>query len=303
MNNIGAWVEAFRLRTLPLALSCVFMATFLAYYYGEFRSSVFFFAVATTLFLQILSNLANDYGDAVKGTDNEFRLGPKRAVQSGLISASQMKLGVIVFAILSFLSGIGLLVVAFGSVDIYFISFLLLGLAAIAAAVKYTVGKNAYGYSGLGDVFVLIFFGWVGVLGTFYLYAGSMSWELFLPACAVGLFSVGVLNLNNLRDIENDRASGKNTLIVKLGVRFGAVYHLLLIFFGWISVLLFTLLNWHGIAQLLYLLTLPLFFINARKALTFKDPRELIPSLKQLALGTFFFTILFGLGLVLVDLM
>lgn len=299
MSTVKVWLEAFRLRTLPLALSCIFMGAFLAFYFGHFNALIFVLAILTTLFLQILSNVANDYGDAVKGTDNENRLGPPRAVQSGAISAQSMKNAVIIFAILSLLSGVTLLFVSFSGISIETVGLFLLGIGAIAAAIKYTVGEGAYGYRGLGDVFVLLFFGIIGVGGSYYLFSQELELIVLLPAFSIGLFSMGVLNLNNLRDIDNDRDSGKNTIIVVYGARFGRLYHLMLIVTAWICSIVFMVLEFNSIAQLLFLLSLPLFIANLKKVFTYQNPRELIPSLKQLAMGTFIFTLLFGIGLII----
>ncbi|MCB0480508.1 MAG: 1,4-dihydroxy-2-naphthoate polyprenyltransferase [Flavobacteriales bacterium] len=299
MTAIGTWLDALRLKTLPLALSCIFMGSSLAFYFGYFDATIMLLATLTTLFLQVLSNLANDYGDAQKGTDGEGRLGPLRAVQSGMITEKSMKLAVVLFALLSLASGITLLMVSFSSLSLAMWIFLGLGIGAIAAAIKYTVGDNAYGYRGLGDLFVLIFFGFIGVLGSFYLYAGLVFMSLFLPALAIGVFAMGVLNLNNLRDIDNDRASGKITIVVKYGASFSKKYHLFLLAVGWLSALLFSVIHFKHPVQLIYILSLPIFYKNAQKVMVYNNPKELIPSLKQLALGTFVFTLLFGLGLAL----
>ena len=218
MSTTKNWLVAFRLRTLPLALSSIILGSMLAYADGIFSWPVAILAVTTTLFLQILSNLANDYGDSVSGVDNEHRVGPSRSVQGGAITASQMRRAVFLFAFLSLASGIGLIIVGTRGLQLEStLIYLVLGLGAIAAAIKYTVGKNPYGYQGLGDLFVFIFFGLVGVCGTYYLHTHQLPWDILLPAASVGLLSVAVLNLNNLRDRESDAASGKRTLVVKLG--------------------------------------------------------------------------------------
>jgi 1,4-dihydroxy-2-naphthoate octaprenyltransferase len=177
MSKTQAWIKAFRLRTLPLSFSNIILGTALASIDFDIDYLVFGLILTTTLLLQIVSNLANDFGDAKKGTDNDNRVGPERAVQSGIISLQQMKTGIIITSILAFISGIGLLYVAFkGELNYYFLIFLLIGIGAIAAAIKYTVGKKAYGYSGMGDLFVFLFFGLVGVLGTYYLLTQSFEW-------------------------------------------------------------------------------------------------------------------------------
>ena len=300
MGKISSWVKAFRLRTLPLSFSSVILGSFLAYSKGHFIPSVLIGALLTTLFLQILSNLANDYGDTVNGVDNHQRIGPKRSVQSGEISLRQMKSGVIVFTLLSLFSGIWLLVA--GTKGLKFSSgfiLLIIGLVAIAAAIKYTIGKKPYGYIGLGDFAVFIFFGLTGVLGTYFLHTQQITIEEFLPAISIGLFSTGVLNLNNLRDIVNDQQSGKITMVVKLGVKKGRIYHALLISAGLLAALLFTFIEYHQPLQFIYLITFPLFIRNVIVVFKNEDPSQLNPQLKILALTTLLFAITFGMGLIL----
>jgi len=275
------------------------MGSVLAFKENSFNLSIFLLALLTTLCLQVLSNLANDYGDAVKGTDNENRLGPVRAVQSGLISKESMFKGVIIASILSLVSGVLLLLVSFSSFDLQFILFLVLGILSIIAAIKYTVGKNAFGYMSLGDVFVFLFFGWLGVAGVYYLHIQDFNWIILLPATSIGLFSAGVLNLNNLRDIDNDRENNKITIAVRLGNNRARYYHLLLLVLAWFCHILYVISIGDSIWEWLFVLSIPLFILNVRKALTHKDPKELIPSLKQLALGTFIFTTLYALGVIL----
>lgn len=293
-------MSAFRLRTLPLSLSSIALGSFLAEGIGAFRWSVFLLAALTTLFLQILSNLANDYGDSVKGVDNADRIGPQRSVQSGAISSKSMRNAIVVFSVLSLVSGVWLILEGtVGLNQLYVFGFLALGLGAIAAAIKYTVGERPYGYSGMGDLFVFIFFGLTGVAGTYFLHTHRFDWIVLLPASAIGCLSAGVLNLNNLRDRENDKRSGKNTLVVKLGARVGKIYHLTLLIVAVSAGVIFTALNYHSPTQLLFLITLPLLFINSRAVLTNEKPRELDPQLKKLALTTFLFALTFGTGLII----
>jgi 1,4-dihydroxy-2-naphthoate octaprenyltransferase len=284
------WISAFRLQTLPLAFSCIFMGAALSFSYSSYSWTVFSLSLVTTLLLQVLSNLANDYGDAEKGTDNENRLGPKRAVQSGDISAGNMKNAVIVVAVLSFISGLTLLWVAFGRIDISLLFFVLLGIGAIAAAIKYTMGKSAYGYRGLGDLFVFLFFGLIGVIGSMYLQSKTIDFTALLPAATIGLFSTGVLNLNNLRDIENDKESGKNTIVVLLGKKGGAVYHLVLLSLGWSLFMIYLVVSELPLYNLSLLVLLPIFIRSGKMALFHSDAKELIPELKRLALATFLFS-------------
>ena len=216
-QNILIWLQAFRLRTLPLALSSTFLGSFLAYSKGYFRISVFFLAALTTLFLQILSNLANDYGDGLKGTDSGKRLGPERVTQSGRVSLQSMRTMIVCFVLLSLFAGSALIFtglnhVPFKIILVYFMA----GLSAIIAAIKYTVGKRPYGYVGLGDIFVFVYFGIVGVCGTFYLHTGYFDPWILLPASTIGMFSSSVLNINNLRDIKSDSESGKRLSLIHI---------------------------------------------------------------------------------------
>lgn len=292
------WLKAFRLRTLPLALSCTILGSFLAYAHGSFNGWVFLFAMFTTLFLQILSNLANDYGDAVNGVDNAHRIGPERMTQQGLITRSSMRIAVIVVSLLSLTSGIALIVAGLQN-EQQVLLFLLLGMIAIFAAIKYTVGKNPYGYLGLGDLFVFLFFGIIGVAGTFYLHTNRFDPWVLLPAAAIGLLSSGVLNLNNMRDIENDSRSGKRTLVVRIGSKAAKLYHVGLITFSMLASIIYTLRYYKSVYQLLFFLTFPLLLINIKVVLKNTEPLELNAELKKLAIGTFFFALTFGLGLIL----
>ncbi|MEO6681796.1 MAG: 1,4-dihydroxy-2-naphthoate polyprenyltransferase [Ginsengibacter sp.] len=300
MSRVGAWLKAFRLRTLPLAFSSIILGSFLARHNGYFDISVLIYALLTTLFMQILSNLANDYGDTIHGVDNHQRVGPKRTVQSGEITLTQMKWGIVIFTILSLLSGIWLLVIGTKGINVSSIFILLgIGLLAIAAAIKYTIGKNPYGYIGLGDIAVFLFFGLTGVIGTYFLHTHRIDALEFLPAISVGLLSTGVLNLNNLRDRDNDRVSGKITMVVRLGIEKARMYHALLLGLAMASAVIYTFLNYNEPGQFLYLLSFPLFIMSIRAVYTNTDPGKLDPELKKLALATLLFAVTFGVGLIL----
>ncbi|MCG2612494.1 1,4-dihydroxy-2-naphthoate polyprenyltransferase [Flavobacterium sp. SM15] len=292
------WIKAARLRTLPLSVSGIIVGSSYAYFKGHENWKIVVLALLTTLFFQILSNFANDYGDGVKGTDNENRVGPKRAIQSGAISVKQMKKGIILTSLLSLLSAMALIYIAFGKKDFgYSVLFLLLGIASIVAAIKYTVGKGAYGYSGFGDVFVFIFFGLVSVLGSNFLFTKHFEWLLILPAISIGMLSVAVLNLNNMRDIENDKNSGKNTLVVKMGLETAKHYHNVLVFMPMACMITFSVLTRTSPIPILlvsFILIRHLKVVN--KAQTYKD---FDPELKKVALGTFFLSLLFFLFLVI----
>lgn len=300
MAQLNIWIEAFRLKTLPLALSASIMGSFLAYSEDAFSVEVLIFAVLTTLFLQILSNLANDYGDAKKGSDNEDRIGPRRVTQSGLVSHRQIRRMIILFVILSLVSGILLIWYGIGNESFLLaLLFLALGIAAIYAAMKYTMGKRPYGYVGLGDIMVFVFFGLVGVGGTYFLHSATLPAGILLPASSLGLFSAGVLNLNNMRDRESDAKSGKNTLVVRMGIKRAKAYHVFLLLAALMLALIYTLLHFSSYWQLLFLLPVPLFFSGIRTVVKNSVPAELYPELKKLSLQTLIFTILFGLGLIL----
>jgi 1,4-dihydroxy-2-naphthoate octaprenyltransferase len=299
-KEIYIWLHAFRLRTLPLALSSTFLGSFLAYSKGKFSLPVFFLASLTTLFLQMLSNLANDYGDGIKGIDNNNRIGPERVMQSGRVTTKAMKRMIILFVIFSLLSGIALIFTGLPQYPAYkILVFLFLGLSAIVAAVKYTIGKKPYGYIGLGDIFVFIYFGIVGVCGTFYLHTGFFDPWVLLPASTIGLFSSGVLNINNLRDIKSDAESGKRTLVVRLGVKAAKVYHVVLVSVAVILSVIYTAVFFRSPVQLLFMVTLPFLLVEVKNVFQNSIPVDLNSELKRLAFTTFAFSITFGLGLIL----
>lgn len=302
------WIEAARLRTLPLSVSGIIVGSMYAlanptenvYTPTEvFNWKIFGFALLTTLGLQVLSNFANDYGDGVKGTDNEDRIGPKRAIQSGVITPQAMKKTIIITSLLTLLSAVTLIYFAFGETNfVYSIFFLLLGIAAIVSAIRYTVGNSAYGYKGFGDIFVFVFFGLVSTLGVNFLYSKEIDPLLILPAVAIGLLSVGVLNLNNMRDEASDRKSGKNTIVVKMGGQAAKKYHYFLIITAMISVVAFAILSDYNFDQYLFLLA----YIPLTKHLIVvyknQEPKLLDPELKRVALSTFLLSVLLTLCMI-----
>lgn len=292
------WIAAARLRTLPLALACIGMGGFLAAAGGHFNGAVFGLTLLTAFLLQILSNFANDYGDSMNGADSGDRQGPSRAVQAGLISGKAMRRAVLLSAVLAFVSGVLLLWLSLDSVRELSV-FLGMGLLSILAAIAYTVGNNPYGYAGWGDLSVLLFFGLIAVVGTYYLQSNLLEWQIFLPAATCGLFSVGVLNVNNIRDIESDKKAGKYSIPVRLGRKKAVYYHWFLLGMAWACAVAYILLGGGGAWEWLFVLSLPLFIINARAVLVKKTPQALDPYLKQMALSTLLFVILFGLGQVL----
>ena len=301
------WIQAARLRTLPLSVSGIIVGSMYALRPTDnidtptevFSWTIFGFAILTTLGLQVLSNFANDYGDGMKGTDNEDRVGPKRALQSGVISPAAMKRALFITSGLTLISAMVLIYFAFKDTNIgYSLFFLVLGILAIVSAIRYTVGNTAYGYRGFGDLFVFVFFGLVSTLGVNFLYSKQIDFNLFLPAAAIGFLSVGVLNLNNMRDEASDRKSNKNTIVVKIGAAKAKQYHYFLIVSAMVLVLVFAILSEYRLDQYLFLLAyIPLtkHLITVYKN---QDPKALDPELKKLALSTFALSILLALCMV-----
>ena len=294
------WIAAFRLKTLPLALSNTIMGSALAAGEDNFRWSILGLAALTTILLQIMSNMANDYGDFVNGKDTAERIGPKRMVQSGEITPKTMLQGIIIIGIFTAISGLALILVGTAGIDITnILIFGVLGIAAIVAAIKYTVGKNPYGYRGLGDIFVFIFFGLVGVIGTFFLHTQTFSWDLLLPASAMGFLSTGVLNMNNLRDYEADKNANKKTIVVAMGQQKAKFYHLFLVGGAILLAVIYTITNYNSPWQWLFVISLPILFLNLKTVFSYKNSIELYPELGKLSMGTLLFAISFGVGLII----
>lgn len=291
-----AWLHAVRLRTLPLALASIFAGSFLAAWKDSFRWEILLLASLTTIFLQILSNLSNDYGDTVHGADSEGREGPIRAVQSGLISLKEMKKAMYMFGIFSLISGLLLLYLTIQDWKLFAI-FLGLGLAAIWAAISYTSGKNPYGYAGLGDISVFVFFGLLGVLGTYFLHTLSFEPIAVFIGIALGLFSTAVLNINNIRDIESDKKAGKRSIPVRIGRKAAVRYNWALLIGGYVCLIGFALIS-QELRSLAGLFALPLMIkvgLGVQKA---KTSILTDPYLKSMALSTLLWVIFFGIGLV-----
>lgn len=303
MANTKAWISAFRLRTLPLAVASISMGSIAAAIDNNHHWDITLLALLTAFLLQILSNLANDYGDFKNGADNDDRKGPQRAVASGAISEKAILRAIILFVALSLASGIGLLVIGIPDLfkNIKGLLFFLVGISAIIAAIKYTAGRNPYGYSGLGDLSVFIFFGIVAVMGTYYLQTNEFNFSVLLPASAFGLLSTGVLNVNNIRDIENDAETGKITIPVKLGAKKARGYHLLLILTAFILTTLYFGNTSGSVFNYLFLLSLPLYTMHTLSILksTTGDELMLNTRLKQLVFLNLLYTLLFGLGALL----
>ncbi len=297
MPKFKAWVNAARLRTLPLSLSGIIVGTAIADLYGYFDWLIFILALCTTISFQVTSNFANDYGDGVKGTDNEDRIGPKRALQSGILSRASLKKGILIAIIIDFILVIALVLIAFKGEQLkYAVIFVALGALSIWASIKYTVGDSAYGYRGLGDAFVFVFFGLLGVVGSTFLYTKFIVWDAIFPAITIGLLSTAVLNLNNLRDFESDRKAGKNTVVVKMGFHNGKRYHGFLLIASLLSLCAFIVVHFQDWSSLLPLLAFIPIFIHLIKIIGIKDAALLDPELKKVALSTFLLALLFYFG-------
>lgn len=294
MSKATYYIKSLRLRTLPLSISGILMGGLLAMASGAFHLTVFISAVVTTLSLQILSNVSNEYGDAVNGADNDGRVGPIRGVQAGALRLKDIKRMIFIFILLSAASGTLLIRSSFGTLFcLESIIMLGLGVLAMIAAIKYTVGKNNYGYKGWGDMAVFLFFGWVSTMGAYFLMAHVFEWTVLLPASAVGLLSVGVLNVNNIRDRANDAISGKQTLVVRMGDKRAKSYHCILIAAAWGMLIAYSQLHHQGMGGWLYLLTLPLFVMHMAGVLRFSG-KQLDAQLRNLSLITLLLTVLFG---------
>ncbi len=306
MNETGSgsgaaiWIDAMRPRTLPLAIASILMGSALAASRSPFSWTITILAITTAVLLQILSNLANDYGDSQHGADSVQREGPLRAVQSGAVSSRAMLLASGITALLAMISGLALLWVAFGSEGRqFFVLFVLLGLAAILAAVGYTAGFRPYGYAGLGDLAVLIFFGWAAVMGTYFLQTMRLDWDIFLPATSCGLLAVAALNINNIRDRRSDSLAGKNTVPVRFGLHAARLYHWFLIVAAILLAALYVILNYTSPWQFLFVVTIPFLLRNGILVWRTADPLQLNPLLKQMSISTLLFVLFFSAGQVL----
>ena len=297
MAKFRAWLNAARLRTLPLSLSGILVGTALANIYGHWDLYIFILALLTTVAFQITSNFANDYGDGVKGTDNEDRIGPLRTLQSGQLSKRELKNGIRISVVIDLLLVFLLLYFSFQEEHlIYVLLFVVFGIASIWAAIRYTVGNNAYGYKGFGDLFVFIFFGLLSVLGSMFLYTKFLMAMAILPAASIGFLSTAVLNLNNLRDIESDKKANKNTFVVNIGRSKGKAYHYTLIILAFIFMLIFIGNHFYSWKSAICLIAFVPLFIHLRSVKKIENPHNFDPELKKVALSTFLLGFLFYIG-------
>jgi 1,4-dihydroxy-2-naphthoate polyprenyltransferase len=299
MLKIKYWIDAMRLRTLPLSVSGIIVGSGMAALLDKWDTLIFLFAILTTISFQVLSNFSNDLGDSQKGSDNNNRIGPKRTVQAGLISGKEMQIGIIICSILALLFAGSLIYISAKNLSEELIYFYVgLALSCVLSAITYTIGKRAYGYSGFGDIMVFLFFGLVSVLGVFFLYGLTFEWLVLLPAISIGLWSTAVLNLNNLRDHENDKLSKKNTLVVSMGFEKAKYYHGFLIILGlsfwFVSVLLISALTYNILLFVALIPSISLIF-HLKRVFQTSEPKDLDPELKKVALITFFSSVIFAL--------
>ena len=299
MLKIKYWIDAMRLRTLPLSVSGIIVGSGMAALLDKWDPIIFFLAILTTISFQVLSNFSNDLGDSQKGSDNNNRIGPKRTVQAGVISEKKMKIGIILCSILALIFAGSLIYISAGNLSeelIYFYTGL--ALACVLAAITYTIGKKAYGYYGFGDIMVFLFFGLVSVLGVFSLYGLTFEWLVLLPAISIGLWSTAVLNLNNLRDHENDKQAKKNTLVVSMGFEKAKYYHAFLIIVGlcfwFVAVLLISAITYNFLLFVALIPSASLIF-HLKRVFETSEPKDLDPELKKVALITFFSSVIFAL--------
>jgi 1,4-dihydroxy-2-naphthoate octaprenyltransferase len=295
---MNKWVDAARIRTLPLTVACIILGNAVAYNQHCFNIFIFILSLVTALLLQIIANFANDLGDAIKGTDDQTRVGPQRTVSLGLISIKEMYCGIAVTITICCIVGLLLLYLAFGN-DIYSLGlFVLFGIMSIVAALCYTLGKHAYGYLGLGDIFSFIFFGILGVLGSYYLQNHSNCWPLLILGCAHGFLVVAVLNVNNMRDYHGDKLKNKRTIVVKFGEKFGTIYHCFLLAASFVCYTAYAVSNEKYGAMIFIpgyvILLISLYHILWRNVKKY----NIDPELKRTSVGALLVAILFSLGLV-----
>ena len=286
-----------RLRTLPLSMAGVLLGILLSAANWKIDLLTAVLVVLTTVCLQILSNLSNELGDVLRGTDTAERQGPQYGLNGGGMTIADMKLLIGVFVGLCIVSGTAMTWRAFGTLwDLTAILVLMLGGAAIAGAMKYTLGHNPYGYRAKGDIYVFLFFGLVSVLGAAFVCTKGLGlhWKLLLPAAGIGCFSVGVLNVNNIRDMKTD-AVNRVTVAIKLGLRRARIYQTVLIGLGWACMVAYCLLCWPSWLHWLWVATLPLYILHLRGVWTRED-RALDPMLPLLVMSTFALSLLMGLG-------
>ena len=297
MQKVKYWIQAARIQTLPLSISGILVGSSLAHNINSFDNIIFFLSIITAISFQVLSNFANDYGDGILGTDNQ-RIGPDRVIASGKLSLKELKKGIVINVFISITFSYSLIKYSFKSDYFLILIFLILSISSIVAAIKYTMGKSPYGYHGLGDIFVFIFFGYVSVFGSFFLQTKIINYELFILAAIIGFLCVGVLNLNNIRDIENDSAMNKKTIPTRIGFSNAKIYQIFLILFSIVLTALLTLKfkpSYNYIFVVIGILPLVYHLFKVSQA---KNPIEFKPLLKQLAVSSFFYSIFMSIFMI-----
>ena len=297
MQKVKYWIQAARIQTLPLSISGILVGSSFAYNINSFDNIIFFLSIITAISFQVLSNFANDYGDGILGTDNQ-RIGPDRVIASGKLSLKELKKGIVINVFISITFSYSLIKYSFKSDYFLILIFLILSISSIVAAIKYTMGKSPYGYHGLGDIFVFIFFGYVSVFGSFFLQTKIINYELFILAAIIGFLCVGVLNLNNIRDIENDSAMNKKTIPTRIGFSNAKIYQIFLILFSIVLTALLTFKfkpSYNYIFVVIGILPLVYHLFKVRQA---KNPIEFKPLLKQLAVSNFFYSIFMSIFMI-----
>lgn len=299
MASLKTWLKAARPRTVLLSFSGILMGGLLAAKSESCNYWAILFAALTAIALQILSNLANDYGDYKKGVDNDNRVGPQREMQSGEITEKEMKKGICLTSVACFMLG-GILIFLIARLSwTELAAFAIFGVAAVLAALFYTLGKRPYGYRGLGDLYCFLFFGLAATAGCYYLATKNLDFSILLPAAAMGFMSNAVLNINNMRDFENDKRSGKNSLVVKIGLDKAFLYHIFLIVGGFAMLSIYLIINRCAFHSHLFWLVLPLFvkdIITIKREL---HSHKLDPMLPKQVIHTFLLTIAFGTAILL----
>lgn len=297
MASFKSWISALRPRTLFLASATALCGSSIAYSSGKFSITVFVLTLLIATILQLLSNMANDLGDFQHGTDTTGeRIGPQRTMQSGAITLKEMKKGISIAIIASLFVGGFLIYIALQYMNyIYILIFGLLGITSIVAAIKYTAGDNPYGYKGLGDIFSFLFFGLVAVVGTYFLHVGHLDCKPWLPAIGLGFLTAAVLNINNMRDLENDRKSGKTTIPVRIGLKNAKYYHSVLTLGSLLCFVIYSIIYSNHWYQYLYLVTFIIFIKLLVDIYNTSDNRELDPYLKFTSMGTFVLSVCFSI--------
>lgn len=298
--KLKIWLYAIRIHTLPLSISGIILSTFIAYSKGYYNIWIFLLSIITGILLQVLANIANDYGDSIKGVDNNERIGPCRMVQNKEISISLIKKAIILFAILSLISSLILINISFKRIDIInIIFFIILSLICIYAAIKYTIGKYPYGYRGHGDIAVFIFFGFIPIQGIYFLYTHFLDIDILILSISIGLLSVAALNINNIRDIENDYKNKKYTIPVIIGIKKSIIYQKLLLLIPVILGIFFIIKNYKGIYQFLFLLIIIPILYHIKKIndiYKYSKYKEFNNELKNIILINIFYSFLLGIG-------